>query len=657
MEELRMWPELDPTTAIVGIGDFNGDGITDLLLKSADGTYTDWLGQTDGSFTDNSTNFDLNPGTDWHVVATGNFNGDGFDDVLWRSDSGTADDLLGATNGSFVGNPNFVLNPGADWHIVGTGDFNGDGLSDILWQSDSGTLNEFLGQSNGGFIGNILATNPGSAWHVAGTGDFNGDGKDDILWRNDSGVISDWLGQADGTFVDNYANAANGAAGTSWQVAGTGDFNGDGKDDILWRNTDGTIDDFLGQANGGFVDNYAVGMQPLSNDLQIAGVGHFDGDGRADVLIRESDGNVQTWVGAANGAILSPMEKLWQDEVATVARFFDEINNALDASEPTTTHGSDQNSYYSDEEDRGSPINSGLADLWGWHPVIEANPNVSFLQLLDGTIDQDFQLLGLSQTGFSAAFDGNFGTMSIADALANSFSFDMTGFDLTGTSESGPPPLPDPSPQAPIYVRLSLSSGGYFVFDPMQNGINFADGYGGGGALPFDSEGNAWANAHISLINFSQADVHAFNVLHTDLAKFYDFAKTHPNAPIQIGNGLTVPASVALQNFNSVMVYVQNTGGGDNGGQFEPNTTGGGAIIFNPENSTLASEYTSYGDLIYNFGIFHELGHELDNANAQSLYNGVDTEGYANTAARSIANCVGVPLPAFANNTPPGGYK
>ena len=49
-----MWPELDPTTAIVGIGDFNGDGITDLLLKSADGTYTDWLGQTDGSFTDNN---------------------------------------------------------------------------------------------------------------------------------------------------------------------------------------------------------------------------------------------------------------------------------------------------------------------------------------------------------------------------------------------------------------------------------------------------------------------------------------------------------------------------------------------------------------------------------------------------------------------------
>ena len=477
-----MWPELDPTTAIVGIGDFNGDGITDLLLKSADGTYTDWLGQTDGSFTDNSTNFDLNPGTDWHVVATGNFNGDGFDDVLWRSDSGTADDLLGATNGSFVGNPNFVLNPGADWHIVGTGDFNGDGLSDILWQSDSGTLNEFLGQSNGGFVGNVLATNPGSAWHVAGTGDFNGDGKDDILWRNDSGVISDWLGQADGTFVDNYANAANGAASTSWQVAGTGDFNGDGRTDILWRNTDGTIDDFLGQANGSFIDNYAVAMQPLSNDLQIAGVGNFDGDGRADVLIRDNDGSIQTWVGGADGSILSPMEKLWQDALANVSQFFEEMTNALDATEASPTQG-DQNSYYSDEEDRSSPINAGLEDMWGWHPEVQANPNVSLLQLLDGTIDQDFQLLGLGQTDFSAVFDGNFGSMSV-NALANNYIFDMNGSGLIGVFNAGAPPASEPSSNCIVITGHLGSAEGCFVFDPLANGINFADGHGGGTTPP-----------------------------------------------------------------------------------------------------------------------------------------------------------------------------
>jgi hypothetical protein len=77
-------------------------------------------------------------------------------------------DLLGQANGSFTGNVNFNLNPGLDWHIVETGDFNGDGCDDILWRSDNGTVTDLLGQPNGSFIGNIanLSVNPGTVWHV-----------------------------------------------------------------------------------------------------------------------------------------------------------------------------------------------------------------------------------------------------------------------------------------------------------------------------------------------------------------------------------------------------------------------------------------------------------------------------------------------------------
>jgi hypothetical protein len=34
--------------------------------------------------------------------------------------------------------------------------------------------------------------NPGTAWKVAGVGDFNGDGRSDILWRNDDGTVAEW---------------------------------------------------------------------------------------------------------------------------------------------------------------------------------------------------------------------------------------------------------------------------------------------------------------------------------------------------------------------------------------------------------------------------------------------------------------------------------
>src|SRR6266508_1336428 len=71
-----------------------------------------------------------------------------------------------------------------------------------------------------------------SNWTIAGTGDFNGDGKADILWRdNNTGTVAIWL-------LDGLQVAQSGGIGTvpsNWLMAGTGDFDGDGKTDILWR--------------------------------------------------------------------------------------------------------------------------------------------------------------------------------------------------------------------------------------------------------------------------------------------------------------------------------------------------------------------------------------------------------------------------------------
>jgi hypothetical protein len=84
-----------------------------------------------------------------------------------------------------------------------------------------------------------------------------------------------------------------------------------------------------GTSTGGFVDNSAVASQPLDLSLQIDGVGDFNGDGKADVLVQWSDGTLQTWVGNPTGAILSPMEKQWQDAFADAQAFMAERAAAM----------------------------------------------------------------------------------------------------------------------------------------------------------------------------------------------------------------------------------------------------------------------------------------------------------------------------------------
>jgi hypothetical protein len=70
-------------------------------------------------------------------------------------------------------------------------------------------LAHWTGQAYGSFVGNAYVSYAvASFWHVACNGDFNGDGRDDIVWRNDNGAFSDWLAQANGGFVSNHAVAS-----------------------------------------------------------------------------------------------------------------------------------------------------------------------------------------------------------------------------------------------------------------------------------------------------------------------------------------------------------------------------------------------------------------------------------------------------------------
>jgi hypothetical protein len=82
-----------------------------------------------------------------------------------------------------------------------------------------------------------LVGNVSTNWTVAGVGDFNNDGKADILWREDNGAIAVWL-------LDNFVvldGQIVGAAPAGWTIHGAGDFNNDGKTDVIWRGPAGEV--------------------------------------------------------------------------------------------------------------------------------------------------------------------------------------------------------------------------------------------------------------------------------------------------------------------------------------------------------------------------------------------------------------------------------
>ena len=116
------------------------------------------------------------------------------------------------------------------------------------------------------------------------------------MWRHDNGELTEWLGTASGGFTDNGANAFS-SVSTDWSVAGIGDFNGDNRDDILWRHDNGHLTDWLGTANGGFTDNGANAFSSVSTDWSVAGIGDFNGDSRDDILWRHDNGHLTEWLG------------------------------------------------------------------------------------------------------------------------------------------------------------------------------------------------------------------------------------------------------------------------------------------------------------------------------------------------------------------------
>ena len=195
----------------IASGDFNGDGLADLAItNSGDNTVTVLLGNGSGGFTSPSGS-PFPAGTNPSGIAIGDFNGDGNSDLAITNDTSGNDVtvLVGDGKGGFTaatGSPFAALN---NARSVAIADFNGDGIADLVVGGAGARV--LLGGGNSAFA---VPGFPGPAGPITtstvAVGDFNGDGSPDAVAASPSSTsyVSLWEGSVDG-FLGNIVGTAS----------------------------------------------------------------------------------------------------------------------------------------------------------------------------------------------------------------------------------------------------------------------------------------------------------------------------------------------------------------------------------------------------------------------------------------------------------------
>ena len=258
------------------VADFNGDGFPDVATANAafgPSTMAVFLGKANGEF---QTPVSYQTGYFTSGILAGDFNNDGILDLVAMSQDGTIALFLGRGDGTFK-TPKTDNIGGLPVAIV-MGDFNRDGVLDFATiDYFANTTSISLGNGDGTFQSAVpyaVGVNP----YDMASADFNGDGYQDLAAVNENdNTVSVLLGKGDGTFQPQKTYGT----GNQVEFVTTGDLNLDGKQDIIVANyADEDVGVLLGNGDGTFQPQVTYKVGGPDSGLAIA---DLNGDGVPDI--------------------------------------------------------------------------------------------------------------------------------------------------------------------------------------------------------------------------------------------------------------------------------------------------------------------------------------------------------------------------------------
>jgi len=176
------------------------------------------------------------PAPDARLAAVGDFDGDGFGDLLWVDETGG---LAFTPTASLAEDP--VETPvfafgllEADERVAGAGDFDGDGVGDLLIRRADDTVHLWFTMP--GDVVEMVEVGSARGSTLIGVGDFDGNGSDDLAWTAGGGLLVLWL--VDGMGARDSVEVAFGA---EIEITGTGDFDGNGAAEVAVRDVHGDV--------------------------------------------------------------------------------------------------------------------------------------------------------------------------------------------------------------------------------------------------------------------------------------------------------------------------------------------------------------------------------------------------------------------------------